>query len=195
MPTATESPARLLPREWERWQTRALVGRYYDPTTGQFLSVDPDVDTTGMPYAYANGDPVDIGDPDGADAGGQTISPGTLAGSGLLIAIALAGHNCIQSGACGNTSQVEKKLWDAISQALSHPQDKLPGIGTNNPYIPKPRKGKQPEVVPNPQGPGYLDQNDDVWQWDAQEGHWDVQPKGARGPGKHRRITPGGEAL
>lgn len=35
-----------------------LVNRYYDPTTGQFLSVDPLVDETGEPYAYAGQDPV-----------------------------------------------------------------------------------------------------------------------------------------
>ena len=42
------------------------VGRYYDPTTGQFLSVDSDVDQTGQPYAYVNGDPVNNRDPSGA---------------------------------------------------------------------------------------------------------------------------------
>ena len=39
------------------------VGRYYDPTTGQFLTVDPLVDQTESPYAYVNGDPVDGADP------------------------------------------------------------------------------------------------------------------------------------
>ena len=42
-----------------------LTNRYYNPTTGQFLSVDPDVAATGQPYAYASGDPVDNTDPDG----------------------------------------------------------------------------------------------------------------------------------
>jgi uncharacterized protein RhaS with RHS repeats len=35
-----------------------LVGRYYDPATGRFLSVDPLVDETGQPYAYTGDDPV-----------------------------------------------------------------------------------------------------------------------------------------
>ncbi len=35
-----------------------LVHRYYDPITGQFLSVDPDVGSTGTPYAYAGDDPI-----------------------------------------------------------------------------------------------------------------------------------------
>jgi RHS repeat-associated protein len=40
-----------------------LIGRYYDPTTGQFLSVDPEVDSTDAPYAYAADDPVNGTDP------------------------------------------------------------------------------------------------------------------------------------
>jgi uncharacterized protein RhaS with RHS repeats len=38
---------------------RSTVNRYYDPTTGQFLKVDPLVDQTEQPYAYVAGDPVD----------------------------------------------------------------------------------------------------------------------------------------
>jgi RHS repeat-associated protein len=52
-----------------------LVHRYYDPTTGQFLSVDPDVKTTHQPYEYAGDDPVNNTDPSGDDcAGGPTTS-------------------------------------------------------------------------------------------------------------------------
>ena len=40
-----------------------LVNRYYDPYTGQFLSVDPLVAITGEPYAYVGGDPVNGSDP------------------------------------------------------------------------------------------------------------------------------------
>jgi hypothetical protein len=41
----------------------SLVGRYYDPATGQFLSVDPEVDETEQPYAYTEDDPVNGVDP------------------------------------------------------------------------------------------------------------------------------------
>jgi RHS repeat-associated protein len=42
-----------------------LIDRYYDPQTGQFLSVDPDVAETGNPYGYAGEDPVNLTDPTG----------------------------------------------------------------------------------------------------------------------------------
>jgi RHS repeat-associated protein len=44
-----------------------LVNRYYDPATGQFLSVDPVVSITGQPYSYAGDDPVNGGDPTGLE--------------------------------------------------------------------------------------------------------------------------------
>ena len=40
-----------------------LVHRYYDPATGQFLNVDPEVTQTGQPYAYTRDDPVNGVDP------------------------------------------------------------------------------------------------------------------------------------
>jgi RHS repeat-associated protein len=46
-----------------------LVHRYYDPTTGQFLSVDPAVSLTQAPYSYANDDPVNEDDPLGLGCG------------------------------------------------------------------------------------------------------------------------------
>jgi RHS repeat-associated protein len=42
-----------------------LVNRYYDPASGQFLSVDPAVSETGQPYQYANDDPTTVTDPSG----------------------------------------------------------------------------------------------------------------------------------
>ena len=47
----------------------ALVHRYYDAATSQFLSVDPAADLTGTPYAFTSGDPVN-----GSDPGGLCVS-------------------------------------------------------------------------------------------------------------------------
>jgi RHS repeat-associated protein len=45
-----------------------LRNRYYDPSTGQFLSVDPIVDLTGAPFSYADDDPINWDDPSGLHA-------------------------------------------------------------------------------------------------------------------------------
>jgi hypothetical protein len=45
------------------------VARYYDPATGQFLSVDPEVSETLTPFAYAGDDPVNANDPSGLSPG------------------------------------------------------------------------------------------------------------------------------
>lgn len=45
-----------------------LVHRYYDPTTGQFITVDPMLAQTKQPYEYAANDPVNEVDPTGEDA-------------------------------------------------------------------------------------------------------------------------------
>jgi RHS repeat-associated protein len=42
-----------------------LRARYYDPSTAQFLSVDPAVETTLSLYTYGQDDPVDQTDPSG----------------------------------------------------------------------------------------------------------------------------------
>ena len=41
------------------------VARWYDPTTAEFTTIDPDVASTGQPYTYAGDDPVNEWDPDG----------------------------------------------------------------------------------------------------------------------------------
>jgi uncharacterized protein RhaS with RHS repeats len=49
------------------WSREFVVNRYYDPATGQFLSVDPLVTQTAAPYSYAGDDPVSNTDPNGLD--------------------------------------------------------------------------------------------------------------------------------
>ncbi|MCL5048833.1 MAG: RHS repeat-associated core domain-containing protein, partial [Firmicutes bacterium] len=42
-----------------------MINRYYDPSSGQFISVDPLSSITNQPYAYTGGDPVNGVDPMG----------------------------------------------------------------------------------------------------------------------------------
>jgi RHS repeat-associated protein len=42
-----------------------MQDRWYDPTTGQFISVDPLEAQTGQPYSYADDDPINETDPSG----------------------------------------------------------------------------------------------------------------------------------
>jgi RHS repeat-associated protein len=44
-----------------------LRARYYDPSTGQFLNVDPAVEATLSPYTYAQDDPLSKTDPTGKE--------------------------------------------------------------------------------------------------------------------------------
>jgi RHS repeat-associated protein len=46
-----------------------LVNRYYDPATGQFMSVDPDLAQTQQPYQYTGDNPVNETDPTGDSSG------------------------------------------------------------------------------------------------------------------------------
>ena len=70
-----------------------LIDRYYDPSTAQFLSIDPDVAETGQPYEFTGDDPLNSSDPLGL------ISAGTICGT----------HGS-RSRACRGAKQVERKV-------------------------------------------------------------------------------------
>lgn len=75
--------------------------RYYDPATGQFLSVDPLVDVTGQPYAYTGGDPVNSSDQAGLSGNGVDL---ICSGGGTLP----KGETRAQ--ACAGTQQRAKQV-------------------------------------------------------------------------------------
>ena len=54
-----------------------LRARYYDPATGQFLSVDPSILATSSPYAYGNNSPLNFGDRSGAKECSTVYGPTT----------------------------------------------------------------------------------------------------------------------
>ncbi len=53
-----------------------LRARTYDPQAAQYLSVDPALQTTGEPYAYANDNPLNSADPNGTQPPPQQGQPG-----------------------------------------------------------------------------------------------------------------------
>ena len=55
-------PSRAARRSRTR-KSRCAVHRYYDPTTDQFLTVDPVLAKTGQPYAFAGNNPLNASDP------------------------------------------------------------------------------------------------------------------------------------
>ncbi len=71
-----------------------FIHRYYDPTTGQFVSVDPLVATTNAPYAYVGDNPVNGIDPLGLCSGffGCVVSGISTVGSAVGEGVASAGE-------------------------------------------------------------------------------------------------------
>jgi RHS repeat-associated protein len=85
-----------------------LQARYYDPSTGQFMSVDPVVAVTGQPYSYAGDSPIAQTDPSGlinwkataAVSGTAALAVGVCAftaciGDALLLATADLAANSV----------------------------------------------------------------------------------------------------
>jgi RHS repeat-associated protein len=97
-----------------------LIHRYYDPSTGQFLSVDPLVEKTVAPYIYGADDPVIVVDPNGLCAlsdGVAVPGVGTIDGDltlggvalGLSQVVGATVERCKQAGwQCDNSEGSER---------------------------------------------------------------------------------------
>jgi RHS repeat-associated protein len=89
-----------------------LINRYYDPATGQFTSVDPDVSNTLQPYEYAGGDPVVDSDPTGLDRTQAEIKQWHKVSAAFNICIGYNG-----TGVCGTYHNVTYEN-DLLGQAI-----------------------------------------------------------------------------
>jgi RHS repeat-associated protein len=89
-----------------------MRARTYDPSTAQFLSVDPFVALTGEPYSYAEDDPINKADPSGRCGlvciggvvlGGVALATGVgeVVGAGVLIGGISEGTLGVVSGVSG----------------------------------------------------------------------------------------------
>jgi hypothetical protein len=74
----------------------SLVGRYYDPATGQFVSVDPLVDATEQAYMYTSDDPVNLTDPLGLKA----ALPNSVSFPGIGYVVTISSEVELTSGPC-----------------------------------------------------------------------------------------------
>jgi RHS repeat-associated protein len=85
-----------------------LVHRWYDPVTGQFLTVDPDVAETNTPYVYVGDDPLDGTDPLGmicisfhcASSDVATLAGGVSAVTGV-VGMVIPAFAVVSEGAAG----------------------------------------------------------------------------------------------
>jgi RHS repeat-associated protein len=80
-----------------------LIHRYYDPATDQFLSIDPDVATTGQPYVFTNDDPLNLED--------------ALGLSGTMLAKGNVGFNAPSAPVKVGSSKTIKTIVDALKSS------------------------------------------------------------------------------
>jgi hypothetical protein len=94
-----------VPVDYERVITNASEGsvaRYYDPSTGQFLSIDPLVTDTRAAYTYAIDDPVNDTDPTGLSTNGYCVSvQGLLIEEGVGVGVGGEGEVCLVETSTG----------------------------------------------------------------------------------------------
>jgi uncharacterized protein RhaS with RHS repeats len=100
----------------------AVVHRYYDPATEQFLSVDPLADVTGTPYAFTGGDPVNGSDPTGLYFGRAVNESGCEYTQGCTMGIP---DPHIQTG-CHGLSSCFSAGWNSMSTAAKIQDATLP---------------------------------------------------------------------
>ncbi len=74
------------------------VNRYYDPGTGQFISVDPDLIDTQAAYAYAGADPVTGTDPTGLNVKAKKCKNGQSSGGALKVQFCLLSNKTFSGG-------------------------------------------------------------------------------------------------
>jgi RHS repeat-associated protein len=106
-----------------------LRARDYDPATAQFMTVDPQVDSTHQPYAYVANDPLGSADPSGlcpsvmpncltpADFGGNSwfLSPGPMAvGDALNSPIGKSASTVFEGIGDGVTGGATQRARDAL---------------------------------------------------------------------------------
>ncbi len=109
----------------------SVINRYYDPTTDEFLSIDPDVAATDQPYVFTDDDPLNAEDPLGLDP-----SLGGIESNKQVASVAVA-LNSSKSKASEATAKALLDYVNTASQLAIRDQTKLssacaPGTSETN---------------------------------------------------------------
>jgi hypothetical protein len=93
-----------------------LINRYYDPTTDQFLSVDPKVSQTDQPYVFAGDSPLNATDP----LGDVTRCQGTNCGIGTGYIRGPSGETaCSQNCGTNYSFNSNQETWQYFQSGLA----------------------------------------------------------------------------
>ncbi len=134
-----------------------LNARYYDTSTSQFISVDPEVALTRSAYGYSQSDPLNESDPTGLEPDDQSQGP----------------ESTTETVAKANRDHNAELGWDMGRGRILPKQGRFP-------YEPK--KGWHGQPRKNPGGQGWVDKENRVWQWDTvHKDHWDVTTRDKKG--------------
>jgi RHS repeat-associated protein len=138
--------------------SRDVVHRYYDPASGQLVTVDPLVELTADPYGYAGEDPADESDPSG------------LCGWNPLCYIGSAYHK-VQNFGYEHASAICQRIdpFDLCGQlAPSHGFGTLAGATGGDWYTPNHQWLKQRACDPHEFKQNELESNKDLSNWDIE---------------------------
>jgi RHS repeat-associated protein len=100
-----------------------MRARTYDPATEQFLSVDPLEKLTGVPYTYANDDPVNESDPTGL-LGWSEIGQAVAVG---LVCVATDG-GCIVAGLADLDANVVSNDYEAVTESCKATEEETTSL-------------------------------------------------------------------
>lgn len=103
-----------------------MQARDYNPSTGQFASLDPLTPVTGQPYLYASDDPIGLIDPTGAfSLKDFLITSAAIVGGAALAALCVEGGCLALATAVGLDALLSDTAADVVGSALI-------GAGTND---------------------------------------------------------------
>jgi RHS repeat-associated protein len=161
-----------------------LRNRGYDPTTAQFLTVDPAESMTGAPYNYAGDSPVNYADPSGREAipfpaapvaGPCALAPEACAAAALGTAGIYLGVQVVKTWAGSEEGDegdefLKQKEAERENECGSTPPGYDPDTWTKGPAS----RGKEPgENFYDPEGGEWHYHPSDRWH---ETPHWDHKP-------------------